>query len=92
VLTHALGHANGADRAYTSFPARPRERRLPREALRLHQILASGGSIQWAQQSAAAFCRGCNGGEFREAARAAQPWRMALLRGLGDGNRWISDR
>jgi hypothetical protein len=33
----------------------PRERRLPREALRLHQILASGGSIQWAQQSAAAF-------------------------------------
>ena len=56
MLTHALGHANRADRAWiSSFLARPRERRLPREVLRLHQILASGGSIQWAQQSAAAL-------------------------------------
>ena len=56
VLTHALGHANRADRAWiSSFLARPRERRLPREVLRLHQILASGGSIQWAQRSALAF-------------------------------------
>ena len=56
ILAHALGHANRADRAWiSSFLSRPRERRLPREVLRLHQILASGGSIRWAQQSAAAF-------------------------------------
>jgi geranylgeranyl diphosphate synthase, type II len=41
LLTHALEHANRADRAWiSSFLARPRERRLPREVLRLHQILA----------------------------------------------------
>jgi geranylgeranyl pyrophosphate synthase/uncharacterized protein with NAD-binding domain and iron-sulfur cluster len=56
VLTHALQHASRADRAWiASFLARPRERRLPREVLRLHQVIASGGSIQWAQQAAAAF-------------------------------------
>ena len=56
VLTHALCHANKADRAWIgSFLARPRERRLPREVLRLHKILASSGSIAWAQQSAATF-------------------------------------
>ena len=56
VLTHALGHANQSDRAWiSSFLGRPRERRLPREILRLHQILASGGSIQWAQQWAIVF-------------------------------------
>ena len=56
VLTHALQHARRADRAWIAgFLARPRERRLPREVLRLHQMIASGGSIQWAQQAAAAF-------------------------------------
>ena len=41
LLTHALGHANRADRAWiSSFLARPRERRLPREVLRLHQIIS----------------------------------------------------
>jgi geranylgeranyl pyrophosphate synthase len=56
VLTHALSHASAADRAWIgSFLARPRERRLPREVLRLHRILASSGSIAWAQQSAATF-------------------------------------
>jgi geranylgeranyl pyrophosphate synthase/uncharacterized protein with NAD-binding domain and iron-sulfur cluster len=56
VLTHALSHANAADRAWIgSFLARPRERRLPREVLRLHRILASSGSIAWAQQAAATF-------------------------------------
>jgi len=56
LLTHALGHANRMDRAWiTNFLARPRERRLPREVLRLHQIIAGGGSIAWAQQSAAAL-------------------------------------
>jgi hypothetical protein len=33
---------------------RPRERRLPREVLRLDQVIASSGS-EWAQQTAAAF-------------------------------------
>jgi geranylgeranyl pyrophosphate synthase/uncharacterized protein with NAD-binding domain and iron-sulfur cluster len=56
MLTHALGHANRADRAWIGeFLARPRERRLPREVLRLHKIIAGGGSIQWAQQSALAL-------------------------------------
>jgi geranylgeranyl pyrophosphate synthase len=39
----------------SSSLVRPRERRLPRKILRLHRILASSGSIQWAQQSAATF-------------------------------------
>jgi geranylgeranyl pyrophosphate synthase len=56
VLTHALSHANAADRAWIgSFLTRPRERRLPREVLQLHRTLASSGSIAWAQQSAATF-------------------------------------
>ena len=56
LLTHALGHADRADRAWIgNFLARPRERRLPREVLRLHRIIAGAGSIQWAQQSAAAL-------------------------------------
>jgi geranylgeranyl pyrophosphate synthase len=37
------------------FLARPRERRLPREVLRLHDIIAGSGGIEWARQAAAAF-------------------------------------
>jgi geranylgeranyl pyrophosphate synthase/uncharacterized protein with NAD-binding domain and iron-sulfur cluster len=56
LLAHALGQANPTDRAWINiFLARPRERRLPREVLRLHQIIADGGSIQWAQRAAAEF-------------------------------------
>jgi geranylgeranyl pyrophosphate synthase/uncharacterized protein with NAD-binding domain and iron-sulfur cluster len=56
MLTRALGQANGADRAWMSgFLARPRERRLPREVLRLHQMIVSSGSIAWAEQTADAF-------------------------------------
>jgi geranylgeranyl pyrophosphate synthase len=56
LVTHALGHANRTDRAWMSnFLARPRERRLPREVLRLHQIISGSGGIRWAQQAAAAF-------------------------------------
>ena len=56
VLTHALGRAGRADSAWiTSFLARPGERRLPREVLRLHQIIATAGSLQWAQQVATGF-------------------------------------
>jgi geranylgeranyl pyrophosphate synthase len=73
LLTHALGHANRADRAWISgFLARPRERRLPREVLRLHQIIAGGGSIQWAQQSAAAFAEAA-AREFDSSAFASVP-------------------
>jgi geranylgeranyl pyrophosphate synthase/uncharacterized protein with NAD-binding domain and iron-sulfur cluster len=72
-LTQAFAHANQVDRAWISgFLARPRERRLPREILRLHQILASGGSIQWAQQSATAFAEAA-GHEFRASAFAGVP-------------------
>jgi geranylgeranyl pyrophosphate synthase/uncharacterized protein with NAD-binding domain and iron-sulfur cluster len=56
LLTHAFGQANSTDRAWiTSFLARPRGRRLPREVLRLHDIIASNGSIEWARQTANAF-------------------------------------
>jgi geranylgeranyl pyrophosphate synthase/uncharacterized protein with NAD-binding domain and iron-sulfur cluster len=56
LLTHAFGQANSADRAWMrSFLARPRARRLPREVLRLHDIIASHGSIEWARQAANAF-------------------------------------
>jgi geranylgeranyl pyrophosphate synthase/uncharacterized protein with NAD-binding domain and iron-sulfur cluster len=56
LLTHAFGQANSADRAWIrSFLARPRARRLPREVLRLHDIIASHGSIEWARQAATAF-------------------------------------
>ena len=56
ILTHALSHANRADREWISaFLGRPREQRLPREVFRLHEILARGGSVQWAEESAAEF-------------------------------------
>jgi len=73
LLTHALGHANRADRAWiSSFLARPRERRLPREVLRLHQIIASGGSIQWVQHAAAALAEAA-AREFHSSAFAGVP-------------------
>jgi geranylgeranyl pyrophosphate synthase len=73
VLTHALGHADQADRKWiASFLARPRERRLPREVLRLHQILANSGSIAWAQQLAATFAEAATR-EFDGSAFAGAP-------------------
>ena len=56
MLTHAFGQASRADQAWIrSFLARPRARRLPREVLRLHDIIASNGSIEWARQAASSF-------------------------------------
>jgi geranylgeranyl pyrophosphate synthase/uncharacterized protein with NAD-binding domain and iron-sulfur cluster len=56
VIAHALTHLDRADRLWMNdFLARPRERRLPREVLKLHDILERGGSIEWARQSAATF-------------------------------------
>jgi geranylgeranyl pyrophosphate synthase/uncharacterized protein with NAD-binding domain and iron-sulfur cluster len=73
MLTHALGNANRTDRAWIGeFLTRPRERRLPREVLRLHQLIAGGGSIQWAQQSAAAFAKAA-AREFDSSAFAGVP-------------------
>jgi geranylgeranyl pyrophosphate synthase len=73
LLTRALDRAHAADRAWISgFLARPRERRLPREVLRLHEIIASSGSIQWAQQAAAAFAEAA-AREFDTSAFAGVP-------------------
>ena len=68
-----------------SFLARPRERRLPREVLRLHQILARSGSIDWAQQSAATFAEAA-AREFQGCAFAGVPESPDLnwLRGCVD--------
>jgi geranylgeranyl pyrophosphate synthase len=56
ILAHAHEHADPADKLWMSrFLGRPRERRLPREVLRLHQILSAGGSIAWARESARAL-------------------------------------
>jgi geranylgeranyl pyrophosphate synthase len=56
IIAHALAHADRTDRAWMGdFLARSRDRRLPREVFRLHDILERGGSIEWARQSAAAF-------------------------------------
>jgi geranylgeranyl pyrophosphate synthase len=73
MLTRALGQAGDADRAWMSgFLARPRERRLPREVQRLHEIIASSGSIDWAQQTAAAFAEAA-AREFDSSAFAGVP-------------------
>jgi geranylgeranyl pyrophosphate synthase len=73
VLIHTLGHANRADREWIrSFLARPRERRLPREVVRLRQIIAASGSIPWAQQIASEF-REAAAREFRGSAFAGAP-------------------
>jgi geranylgeranyl pyrophosphate synthase/uncharacterized protein with NAD-binding domain and iron-sulfur cluster len=56
LLTHAFGQASDTDRVWIrSFLARPRARRLPREVLRLHDIIEGAGSIEWARQTADAF-------------------------------------
>ena len=73
MLAHALGRAGSADRAWiASFLSRPRERRLPREIVRLHQIVADAGSISWAQQAAAAFAEAARR-EFEHSAFAGAP-------------------
>ena len=73
LLTHALGKVNATDRAWIgNFLSRPRERRLTREVLQLRQILASTGSIEWAQQSAVAFAESAKR-EFDERAFAGVP-------------------
>ena len=73
ILTHALAHANRADRAWmSSFLGRPRERRLPREVLRLRQIIDRAGSLETARNSAAALAQAA-AGEFTSSAFAGVP-------------------
>jgi geranylgeranyl pyrophosphate synthase/uncharacterized protein with NAD-binding domain and iron-sulfur cluster len=73
LLTRALGRAQDADRAWMSgFLARPRERRLPREVLRLHQMIVNSGSIEWAEQAATAFADAA-AREFESSAFAGVP-------------------
>ena len=58
MLTHALGRASAADRAWiAAFLAKPRQRRLPREVMRLHDIIATSGSLNWAQSAADTFAQ-----------------------------------
>jgi len=53
ILAHALAHAKPMDRTWIrDFLSRPRDRRLPREVLRLRDILLRSDSIAWAQTSA----------------------------------------
>jgi geranylgeranyl pyrophosphate synthase len=73
LLAHALEHAKRTDREWIGgFLARPRERRLPREVLRLRQIIASAGSLQWAQAAASAFAEAA-AQEFQRSAFAGVP-------------------
>ena len=56
VLTHALTHVGARDRIWIGeFLSRPRDRRLPRDVVRLHDLLDRAGSITWAARSARAF-------------------------------------
>jgi len=73
LLTHALRHARDRDRQWMiGLLARPRERRLPREVMRLHDIIAGGGSIEWARQAASAFAEAA-AREFDTSAFAGTP-------------------
>jgi geranylgeranyl pyrophosphate synthase len=73
LLTRAVARAGNADRAWMSgFLARPCERRLPREVLRFHDIIASSGGIEWAHQAAAAFAEAA-AREFESSAFAGVP-------------------
>ncbi|HWW84414.1 MAG TPA: FAD-dependent oxidoreductase [Vicinamibacterales bacterium] len=86
MLTHAFAHANPTDRAWIgAFLERPRERRLPREIMRLHQIIEDAGSILWAQQAAAALAEAA-AREFEESAFTGVPASPDLdwLRGCVD--------
>ena len=77
-LAHALRYGEWREQPTGTVPVladvdvNEARRRLPREVLRLHQILANGGSIQWAQQSAAAFAEAA-AREFHSSAFASVP-------------------
>ena len=70
--THSARSTRRTGPGSETFLSRPRERRLTREVLQLRQILASTGSIEWAQQSAVAFAEAAKR-EFDERAFAGVP-------------------
>lgn len=73
ILCHALARAQPQDRAWMAgFLQRSRQRRLPREVLRLHQLLEATGSIDWAVSIADAFTAAALA-EFDSRAFAAVP-------------------
>ncbi len=56
ILSHALDTVSARDRDWiAAFLSRSRQRRLPREVYRLHEILEKNGSIDWAVQVAQSF-------------------------------------
>ena len=61
--------------------ARPRERRLPREVLRLHDIIVSSGGIEWAQQAAIRIC-GSRGARVRRLGIRGRACKVADLEWL----------
>jgi len=73
LLAHAFGQASKADQDWIrKFLDRPRARRLPREVLRLHDIVEGAGSIEWARQTASAFAEAA-ANEFGATAFAGAP-------------------
>jgi geranylgeranyl pyrophosphate synthase/uncharacterized protein with NAD-binding domain and iron-sulfur cluster len=70
LIVHALRQAPARDRQWMeSFLGRPRERRLPREVLRMSEILRNAGSLAWGAQVAASFARAA-ASEFEDRAFA----------------------
>jgi len=56
ILSHGLSQVTAADRQWMEgFLAKPRERRLPRDVMRMHNLLELSGSMNWADQVAKAF-------------------------------------
>jgi hypothetical protein len=56
VIAHALNHLHGADRTWIdNFLSRPRDRRLPREVVRLHDMLRWAAASNGPGDPAAAF-------------------------------------
>jgi geranylgeranyl pyrophosphate synthase len=73
LLTHAFSRARPADRVWMSdLLARPRDRRLPREVMRLHDIIVGGGSLEWGREAARSFAEAA-AREFEASAFAGAP-------------------
>ena len=58
ILSHALAKVGEQDRTWMAgFLSRSRQRRLPREVFRLHELLETTGSIDWAVEIARSFAQ-----------------------------------
>jgi geranylgeranyl pyrophosphate synthase len=58
ILSHALANVGERDRTWMAgFLSRSRQRRLPREVFRLHELLETTGSIDWAVEIARSFAQ-----------------------------------